>query len=119
VLAPLICAPLLLLWLMCLLVAHLSAPPHPLPLCPGPQMHRDIKPANVLVSLAGQAKISDFGISTFIANTMGKVGGKGVGGEGRRGSGVSRGCGKGREGNSHVLHRWGGKTRGRKGQQSL
>jgi serine/threonine protein kinase len=37
-------------------------------------MHRDIKPANILVNLAGQAKISDFGISTFIANTMGKVG---------------------------------------------
>ena len=36
-------------------------------------MHRDIKPANILLSLGGEAKISDFGISAFVDNTLAVV----------------------------------------------
>ncbi|KAL0037730.1 hypothetical protein WJX77_009896 [Trebouxia sp. C0004] len=33
-------------------------------------VHRDIKPANVLLSLNGDAKITDFGISAFVDSTL-------------------------------------------------
>jgi len=33
-------------------------------------VHRDIKPANILISLAGEAKIADFGISAFVDSTL-------------------------------------------------
>lgn len=33
-------------------------------------VHRDIKPANILVSTEGQPKVSDFGISAFMDNTI-------------------------------------------------
>ncbi|DBB08749.1 hypothetical protein WJX82_002264 [Trebouxia sp. C0006] len=33
-------------------------------------VHRDIKPANVLLSLNGEAKITDFGISAFVDSTL-------------------------------------------------
>ncbi len=36
-------------------------------------MHRDIKPANVLLSLNGDAKITDFGISAFVDSTLAVV----------------------------------------------
>ena len=37
------------------------------------QVHRDIKPANVLLSLKGDAKITDFGISAFVDSTLAVV----------------------------------------------
>ena len=33
-------------------------------------VHRDIKPANILMSTSGQPKVSDFGISAFVDNTL-------------------------------------------------
>jgi mitogen-activated protein kinase kinase 3 len=33
-------------------------------------VHRDIKPANILMATSGDAKVSDFGISAFIDNTI-------------------------------------------------
>ena len=52
-------------------------------------VHRDIKPANILLSLRGEAKIADFGISAFVDSTIANVRGKdgggwdlGIGGEG-------------------------------------
>ncbi|KAA6418469.1 MAG: mitogen-activated kinase kinase 6-like [Trebouxia sp. A1-2] len=36
-------------------------------------VHRDIKPANVLLSLNGDAKITDFGISAFVDSTLAVV----------------------------------------------
>ncbi|KXZ43451.1 hypothetical protein GPECTOR_90g538 [Gonium pectorale] len=33
-------------------------------------VHRDIKPANILMSLSGEPKITDFGISAFIDSTL-------------------------------------------------
>ena len=44
-------------------------------------VHRDIKPANILMSTAdSQPKVSDFGISAFMDNTIAQVGGQGAGG---------------------------------------
>lgn len=37
-------------------------------------VHRDIKPANLLVNLKGEAKITDFGISAGLENSMAMVG---------------------------------------------
>ena len=37
------------------------------------QVHRDIKPANILMNMAGEAKIADFGISAFVDNTLAVV----------------------------------------------
>eukprot|EP00244_Chara_vulgaris_P005667 TRINITY_DN2202_c0_g1_i1.p1 TRINITY_DN2202_c0_g1~~TRINITY_DN2202_c0_g1_i1.p1 ORF type:complete len:361 (-),score=51.76 TRINITY_DN2202_c0_g1_i1:719-1801(-) len=35
-------------------------------------IHRDIKPSNLLVNLQGDVKISDFGVSVVLANSMGQ-----------------------------------------------
>jgi len=34
-------------------------------------IHRDIKPSNLLVNHKGEVKISDFGVSAVLANSMG------------------------------------------------
>ena len=39
------------------------------------QVHRDIKPANILMTLSGEPKVTDFGISAFINSTLAQVGG--------------------------------------------
>lgn len=36
-------------------------------------VHRDIKPANLLVNLKGEPKITDFGISAGLENSMAMV----------------------------------------------
>jgi serine/threonine protein kinase len=46
-------------------LAHLHRKSH--------MVHRDIKPANILVNLDGEPKITDFGISAFIDNTLAVV----------------------------------------------
>lgn len=46
-----------------------SLAPRPFALSPY-QVHRDIKPGNILLNLAGTAKITDFGISTALDNTL-------------------------------------------------
>jgi serine/threonine protein kinase len=38
-------------------------------------VHRDIKPANILITTDGMPKVSDFGISAFMDNTIAQVGG--------------------------------------------
>lgn len=38
-------------------------------------VHRDIKPANLLVNLKGEPKITDFGISAGLENSMAMVSG--------------------------------------------
>ena len=34
-------------------------------------IHRDIKPSNLLINHKGEVKISDFGVSAVLANSMG------------------------------------------------
>ena len=50
------------------------APVAPTPNARFAQVHRDIKPANVLMSTSGEPKVSDFGISAFMDNTIAQVG---------------------------------------------
>lgn len=35
-------------------------------------IHRDIKPSNLLVNHKGEVKITDFGVSAMLANSMGQ-----------------------------------------------